>query len=324
MEVNQCIAGRIEDRVADEPRNPERIGEYQHCQRRVHITFAGPDQSKVVELAVRQASFSRSTHTIRTRGGLCPFLYHDVLHRQVQPSRVDYLLLRWLDYGLGLTKPISLGLGLSVLDIHGLVGLDGFLDCDWDHLNTQLFLDLFSRTRRRRSKRPAYDDDARLPKPRRHTHQRNYLVKLAPVTRRQDNNLLARLAPLGEVHPSVTTERLREHRRLQPHIDDLVHRLLRRPSSMPGKMEQQDAVGIFQFLHDLCHLSRRNHFAADELHIAQFPLHLSEVFLELGYLFGRPRQVNPPRPANVDLVDFHGGHPGRPFSTLAGHRTPTA
>ena len=62
MEVYQCILGCIEDRVGNKARYPIRIVEHQHSQGRVHITLAGPDQSKVAELAKRQAGFGRPAH----------------------------------------------------------------------------------------------------------------------------------------------------------------------------------------------------------------------------------------------------------------------
>ena len=64
VKMNQRIAGSVEDRVADKARYPERIAEYQHGQRRVHVPFAGPDQSQVVKLAVRQAAFGRLAHAM--------------------------------------------------------------------------------------------------------------------------------------------------------------------------------------------------------------------------------------------------------------------
>ena len=114
-----------------------------------------------------------------------PFLNHHILHRQVEACRVDYFLSGGFYDFLCLTDPVFFSFGLSGLDIDCLMGLDRLIDGHRNDLATEALFDLLSGAGGSRSERPIDNDDACFPQMRRHPHQSDNPVDLAPVAGRQ-------------------------------------------------------------------------------------------------------------------------------------------
>jgi hypothetical protein len=73
MELHDGVLRFVHDGIADESRRPERISREEHRQRRIDIALAGAHESKVVELAEREAT-ARFAHARRTADRATRFL----------------------------------------------------------------------------------------------------------------------------------------------------------------------------------------------------------------------------------------------------------
>ena len=140
---------------------------------------------------------------------------------QVEPGGVDDLRLRGLDDPPGLADPVLLRLLLGGLGIDGLVGVHDAVVGDRHQLGAELLLDVLGRAGAGRAVRSADAEDPRVLHPGGDAQQADHPVELGPVAGGQEDDLLALLVPLGEVHPAVAAEGLREEGGGQAHVDQL-------------------------------------------------------------------------------------------------------